>query len=48
MDKLQRASRDFLMRLVAQNGLDGAERVLRTLADEIDALVRAERSRAVP
>ena len=32
MDKLQRAGRDFLMRLVAQHGLDGAARVLRALA----------------
>ena len=29
MDKLQRAGRDFLMRLVAQHGLDGAARILR-------------------
>ena len=55
MDKLQRAGRDFLMRLVAQHGLDGAVRILRALADELDALWakprevgRAENSRAVP
>ena len=39
MDKLQRAGRDFLMRLVAKHGLRGAARVLRQLADELDALV---------
>jgi hypothetical protein len=37
MDKLQCAGRDFLMRLVAQHRLDGAARVLRALADELDA-----------
>ena len=36
MDKLQRADRDFLMRLVAAHGLAGAVRVLRALADEIE------------
>ena len=42
MDKLQRAGRDFLMRLVAKHGLHGAARVLRARADEIeDALRRA-------
>ena len=40
MDKLQRAGRDFLMRLVAQHGLDGAARMLRALADELEALCR--------
>jgi hypothetical protein len=39
MDKLQRAGRDFLIRLIARHGLAGAARVLRALADEIDALV---------
>ena len=39
MDKLPRAGRDFLMRLVAQHGLAGAARVLRALADEIEELV---------
>ena len=34
MDKLQRAGRDFLLRLVAQHGLHGAARVLRALARE--------------
>ena len=29
MDKLQRAGRDFLLRLIAQHGLDGAGRILR-------------------
>jgi hypothetical protein len=37
-DKLQRAGRDFLMRLVARHGLAGAARVLRALADELDRL----------
>jgi hypothetical protein len=37
MDKLQRAGRDFLMRLVAKHGLQGAARVLRALAEEIEA-----------
>jgi hypothetical protein len=32
MDKLQRVGRDFLMRLVAQHGLQGAARMLRALA----------------
>jgi len=32
VDKLQRAGRDFLLRLIAQHGLDGAARVLRALA----------------
>ena len=40
MDKLQRAGRDFLMRLIAQHWLDGAARVLRALADELDGLRR--------
>lgn len=34
MDKLQRAGRDFLMRLVAQHGLHGAARVLWALEDK--------------
>ena len=38
MDKLQRAGRDFLMRLVAKHGLAGEARVLRVLADELEAL----------
>jgi len=38
MDKLQRAGRDFLMRLVAAHGLQGAARILRALADELEAL----------
>ncbi len=38
MDKLQRAGRDFLLRLIAQHGLDGAARILRALADEFDGL----------
>jgi hypothetical protein len=37
MDKLQRAGRDFLMRLIAKHGLAGAARVLRALADDIEA-----------
>jgi hypothetical protein len=36
MDKLQRAGRDSLICLVATHGLDGAARVLRALADELD------------
>ena len=39
MDKLQRAGRDFLMRLVAKHGLAGAARVLRALADELGGFV---------
>jgi hypothetical protein len=31
---------NFLMRLIAQHGLDGAARVLRALADELDGLRR--------
>ena len=45
MDKLQRAGRDFLMRLVAKHGLAGAARVLRALADEIEDLVDCSPSR---
>ena len=41
MDKLQRAGRAFLMRLVAKHGLAGAARVLRALADELDGLTGA-------
>jgi len=38
MDKLQRAGRDFLIRLVAKHGLAGAARFLRALADELQGL----------
>ena len=38
MDKLQRAGRDFLMRLVAKHGPAGAARILRALADELASL----------
>jgi hypothetical protein len=38
MDKLQRAGRDFLLRLIARHGLRAAARVLRALADELDSL----------
>ena len=38
MDKLQRAGRDFLLRLIAKHGLPGAARVLRALAQEIEGL----------
>jgi hypothetical protein len=38
MDKLQRAGRDFQMRLAAKHGLTGAARVLRALAHEIKGL----------
>jgi hypothetical protein len=40
MDKLQRAGRDFLMRLVSKHGPRGAARVLLALADELDDLCR--------
>jgi hypothetical protein len=43
MDKLQRAGRDFLMRLVAKHGLAGAAWVLRALADELDGLAGLRR-----
>jgi hypothetical protein len=43
MDKLQRAGRDFLMRLVAQHEPRGAARVLRVLADELDGLAGLRR-----
>ena len=42
MDKLQRAGRDFLMRLVAKHGLAGAAWMLRTLADELEAFACAQ------
>ena len=47
MDKLQRAGRDFLMRLVAKHGLQGAARVLRALANELETLagLRCKRAR---
>ena len=38
MDKLRRASRDFLIRLIAKHGPRGAARVLRALADELGHL----------
>jgi hypothetical protein len=38
MDKLQRAGREFLLRLIAKHGLQGAARILRALADELEAL----------
>jgi hypothetical protein len=41
MDKLQRAGRDFLMRLVMQHGLRGTARVLRALAYELEAALRS-------
>jgi hypothetical protein len=37
MDKLQRAGREFLIRLVAKHGLVGAVRILRALAHELEA-----------
>jgi hypothetical protein len=40
MDNLQRAGRNFLMRLIAKHGLAGAARILRALADELDGLGR--------
>jgi hypothetical protein len=36
--KLQKAGRAFLLRLIARHRLRGAARVLRALADEINAL----------
>ena len=39
-DKLQRAGRDFLMRLVAEYGPFEAARILRALAREIEELAR--------
>ena len=42
MNKLPRAGRDFLMRLVAQHGLDGAARVLRALVDELEDLAQLD------
>jgi plasmid stabilization system protein ParE len=44
MDKLQRAGRDFLMRLIAKHGPRGAARVRRALADELEARSGAPRS----
>lgn len=38
MDKLQRAGRDFPLQLIAKHGLQGAARILQTLADELDEL----------
>ena len=35
---LQRAARAFLLRLVAENGIEEAARVLRDLADELEGL----------
>jgi hypothetical protein len=40
MSKLQRAGRNFLLRLIAQHGFAGAARVLRAPADELDDLRR--------
>jgi len=42
MDKLQRAGRDFLMRLVAEHRLRGAAPVLRALAQEIEDLAQLD------
>ena len=39
MNKLQRAGRDFLMRLVEKHGLPGAARILGALADEVETLM---------
>ncbi len=36
MDKLQRAERAFLLRLIAEYGTVGAARILRSLADELE------------
>ena len=40
--KLQRAARAFLLRLVAENGIEEAARVLRHLADKIERLAEQE------
>ena len=37
--KLQKAGRRFLLRLVAEHRPQGAARILRRLADELDGLV---------
>jgi hypothetical protein len=47
MDKLQRAGRDFLMRLIAEHGLAGAVKILRGLADELEQLERPVGSEAM-
>ena len=39
--KLQRAGRDFLIRLVAKHGLQAAARILPTLADELEGFADA-------
>jgi len=36
--KLQKAARAFLLRLVVENGIEEAARVLRDLADELERL----------
>jgi hypothetical protein len=46
MDKLQRAGRDFLLRLVAEYGPRGAARILRALADELETMQTATRQEA--
>jgi len=38
LPKLQRAARAFLLRLVAENGIEEAARVLRELADQLERL----------
>ena len=38
--QMQKAGRTFLLRLVAEHGPDGAARILRALADEIEWLMR--------
>ena len=38
--KLERAGRSLLLRLIGEHGFDGAARVLRALADEIEAKER--------
>jgi len=40
--KLQRAAKAFLMRLVAENGIEEAARALRELADEIEGLPKID------
>jgi len=40
--KLQRTTRTFLLRLVAENGIEDAAHVLRGLADKIEGLAEEE------
>jgi hypothetical protein len=44
--KMQKAGRSFLLRLVAEYGPDEACRILRSLADEIEGLMREHQRHA--